>query len=370
MKSKDQVIKELSRKIDADTLQSQTDEYLRGEGIESKDFEEIFQKAQEQFLKRRKLLRRIVWSTLAAFTFILFYAWVPVRTYNAAPLLVAALGGVLFTLFIFQALGDFTSIYELVEYNNSQEPETDEKRKLSFYAFIPGIIVILVFYMHFGSREEDALKADGVKVAARIIDGYSKKSRRTSTYEVTVFFQTVEGKSMTVKEEVTEDEFQRFHEGKIVEIIYSKKNPAMIELLTDDKAVKSYIGSQERDIKIQDLIMLLSVPELTLGDTLNTICYGWLYSKQEKVWMNERRNIAIYRVDSNTVRCLTLGQEYYSRFPKELEGMGYSKLENPDSTSKAKLFTTEEFIVSLRAETSIDNNVNINVKLITEIVKR
>ena len=288
--------------------------------------------------------RKALWLSGVIATFMLFYFLIPNSIYNLSPLLFSVVGAALLTFFLIQAIGDFKSFRA---FNNPKPEEKNLAHKIAPWMVFPGIVMVFVFVINFSSNEREELLAHGLKAKGTIIDGSSMKTRRGGTYEVTVIFKTKDGKEMTVKESVGEDEFKRFYKGQEVELVYSSRNPDMVELLTNSNTIETYSGVKDRDINAKDLMKLVTFSPDSVGEVLNTINYQWTYEKEENTWINERKNLLIKVQPNQTVNYLTSGDAFIT-FPTELKKQEFEEI--PSADKKVKLFENDEFLASLETQ--------------------
>ena len=288
--------------------------------------------------------RKALWLSGVIATFMLFYFLIPNSIYNLSPLLLSVVGAALWTFFLIQAIGDFKSFRE---FNKPEPAEKKLAHRIAPWMVFPGIVMVFVFVFNFSSNEQEELLAHGLKTKGIIIDGSSMKSRRGGSYEVTVKFKTKDGKEMTVKESVGEDEFKRFYKGQEVELVYSSRSPAMLELLTNNNTIETYLGVKDRDINAKDLMKLVTFSPDSVGEVLNTINYQWTYEKEENTWINERKNLLIKLQPNQTVNYLTSGEAFMT-FPMELKKQEFEEI--PSADKKVKLFENDEFLASLETQ--------------------
>ena len=288
--------------------------------------------------------RKALWLSGVIATFMLFYFLIPNSIYNLSPLLLSVVGAALWTFFLIQAIGDFKSFRE---FNKPEPAEKKLAHRIAPWMVFPGIVMVFVFVFNFSSNEQEELLAHGLKTKGIIIDGSSMKSRRGGSYEVTVKFKTKDGKEMTVKESVGEDEFKRFYKGQEVELVYSSRSPAMLELLTNNNTIETYLGVKDRDINAKDLMKLVTFSPDSVGEVLNTINYQWTYEKEDNTWINERKNLLIKLQPNQTVNYLTSGEAFMT-FPMELKKQEFEEI--PSADKKVKLFENDEFLASLETQ--------------------
>src|SRR5882757_4219623 len=105
--------------------------------------------------------RRILWCVLVAGTFFFFYSFISVDTFEKHSMFYSFFGGAVLFVALFQALGDFTSLYELFEKTDPKD-EVVPGRKLAPIAVLPAFVFVFVLIFHHGSRKEDELIRNGV----------------------------------------------------------------------------------------------------------------------------------------------------------------------------------------------------------------
>jgi hypothetical protein len=358
MKSREEITNQVAAMIKETKFQYEINEYLKSEGIDESDFKTIKVEAQKIYLSKSTKQRKLVWISFTILTFILFYFLIPNSLYNSFPFIISIAGGVLMTFFLMQSIGDFRSFEEFNTESNEQE---ESVRKYVPYLIIPGIAFIIIFYMNFSSRQKAELKEYGEKVMGTIVDGSSIKVKRGRTYSVTVRFITKGGKTYLAKETVSEHEFKNFHKGQQVELVYSKKDPFIIDLLTNKKSISEYTGSEEREMKIRDLLKLASGENINVYNFLNNINYGWKFNARDSVWINERTKVGLNIIHPYGLKYLSYSTEFMN-FPKELNELGFTRIENEDN--RIKVYVKDDYLVSF--DTKVSGKV---IETITTIQK-
>ena len=341
MKGREELIAAVVKLLNEQKLKFEIKNFLTREGVAEADFDGIIREATLIHSTRSTKKRKIIWISATVFTFIFFYFLIPNTVYNTFPLIISIIGAALFTLFLAQSIGDFKS---WDEFNTENKEQQDWRHRTIPFLVIPGLVMVFVFFMHFVSEEKSELQQYGEKVSGVIVDGSSIKSRRGGSYEVTVKFKTKAGKVHRVKESVGEHEFASFYKGQKVDLIYSKKDPTIIELLTNKETLQAYTGSEERNLAVKDLITLLSDEKKDTGLFLNKINYGWSFNKKDSLWVNERKESAINLQPPYGIRCVTYGNSF-SEFPDEFLKLGFQPVEFEDK--KVKFYESDEYKASI-----------------------
>lgn len=288
--------------------------------------------------------RKAFWLSGVIATFVLFYFLIPNSVYNLSPIIISMIGAALLTFFLIQTIGDFKS------YREFNKPEPDEKtvaHSIAPWMVLPGIVMVFVFAMNFSANEKEELGTHGQKVMGKIIDGSSYKTRRGGVYNVTVMFTTQDGKQMVVEEGVGEDEFKSFYKGQEVELVYSVKDPTILELLTNSSTIETYSGVKDREINPKDLMKLVTFSPDSVGPTLNKINYQWTYEKDDDAWINQRKDLLIKVQPNEMVNYLTFG-DAFNTFPMELKKQKFEEI--PSNDEKIKLYENEEFLASVETQ--------------------
>ncbi|NER16264.1 DUF3592 domain-containing protein [Spongiivirga citrea] len=316
--------------------QYQIKNHLKKKGLDDVSIAEIIEEATAIHKTAQGKLRRILWIALTVITFVIFYFLIPTNIYNVSPFIISTIGAIFFTIFLLQSIVNFESFDEL---NTKDKSKTDWRHSITPFFVVPAIIMLLVFNMHFSASERAELKEDGITVKGVIVDGKAYESRRGGTYSVTVKFKTKTGQAMRVSEGVSESEFDNLYKGQKVQLVYSKKNPSLIEILTSDSDIASYTGIESRDITPEDLMNLINKENHEVGKSLNEISYSWRFDKQDSVWINEKKSLAVKVKQNETIRYISFNHKSLL-FGNELEKIGFNQVENEDK--KLKLFEGEQ----------------------------
>ncbi len=279
--------------------------------------------------------RKIIWISATVLTFALFFFLIPTKIYNITPTFFSIFGAALFTFFLFQTIINFKSYKEFNSGNN---------RKYIPFLVIPFLVMIFVFLLHFDSREELELKLYGEKVKGIIIESKSLKTRSGAIYTIKVKFKTSKGKTIIVNENVGEIEYAKAGKGQTIDLIYSKKNPYLIDLLSNESSIRVYTGSEEREIMPNDLIELLNTDSSQIEKKLHKIMYGWEFDSINSLWINKRKNTTIEIEYGTGLKCTTFGS-FFMRFPDKFKELGFKKIK--DENKKVMTFASDEYLVNI-----------------------
>jgi len=291
--------------------------------------------------------RRLYWLIITLIVFCIFYWFLPLNIYNNFPVLTSIIGSFLVTVLLIQTIGDYRSWQE---FNNPEKK--DWRFKITPLLLLLGIVLIFIFWFNFSTKEKSELKSYGVVVSGKIIDGniitVRKGLKKKQVFEVKVKFTTETNQEMIVKENLHEKEYIGLKKGQDIKLIYSRRNPKIIDLITNAEAAKDFLHSENRKVTLNDLIYFIEKPNLTESD-LEKICFGWTnYSSQ--TWINTQRNISIMKNDSiiytyipnneNNKNTILINIEL-NRFLEEMKELGFIRLSNElneNTTYESKLY--------------------------------
>lgn len=278
---------------------------------------------------------KFLWLTLLVMTFGTFFTFIPLSTYNKAPMLISVLGSSLFTFFLFQLIYNFNNL--------SRDNVKRLKTSIIILFVIIWMFMIFLFWMHFSSSESSEIRKNGVKVVGTILEGKSIKGRRGSAYSVVVQFKTAESVDMIVNESVGEQEFSKFKIGQKIELVYSKNDPKIIELLTNKSAIKNYYDSEERELTISDLFKLFNMADSARLIMLKKIAYEWNINSDSTFYA--KGNTTAIQIDEfGKLIYYSMSSEYWD-FPKELEILGFKKTDDSDNI---KIYESAIYIVKIQ----------------------
>lgn len=294
--------------------------------------------------------RRTFWAIGLLLAFLLFYSWLPVGFYSQAPIFFSVFGAVLCLFFLIQLVGDFRS-WE--EFNTKDKSEHDWRHKVAPAMVLPAIAILAVFLMKLSTNETKELKKYGVTTKGTIIDGSGFKSRRGGMYDLTIEFKDENDRLLTVKKDVGEDEFNRYGKGEQVMLVYSKKHPNILRILSSDESIEEYTGIKARDLEIKDLKALLTMKRTDVDSFLNTISYGW--QKHDSGWVNERKYQYIRMAQKGTI--VYVGPfDNFHRFPKLFKQENFQEVQSKDNPS-LKLFYNDSLDVAVEMKTGGSGNL-------------
>lgn len=346
----------------------QIERYLKIKDVNSSEFETLFETAKNKILEERletypKKNKQsfIIWTILTVALFVIFFFILPKQNISHN-LLLSIIGAISLS---------FSAFHSLMYYKSWEEDFIKKVRKpkkdLNLFFAISAIpIVILYFIISWCLKNgaDNILKNTQEDAIATIIDGSSVEGRRLNFADITVQFETKDGKEIIAVEDVSTYEFKQFYKGQKLNIIYSKDNPQNIDLLIDDENIRQLKDSQEREIVPTDLINLLSKDKEHVTSELNKINFGWAYNSDKSMWINEKRQNMIL-INDNQITFIAGTKDYNYTFPKKLLNMGFKKTNKKDPAdifeTGEKTFENENYKVSIKSisDSSSTNSIII-----------
>lgn len=252
--------------------------------------------------------RRIIWGGLLLLTFLVFYSWMPADVYLASKFFIGLVGGVLCGIFLVQLIADFKDMDEARAWNKGQLK--DWYYKLLFAVLPVTIGLIITFAMHYDTLGDNELKEFGVRVQGTVLDGYYKKSSKTSEYALTVGFYNKKGKYIRQQTEVSSSQYDKAGKGQHVEVIYSSKHPSLIKILLSDDVIEEFTGVKSRSIKLDDITKLLDLSRDSILPALNKISYRWTKAEDSTSYVNDNRQLYLTADPHFRITYVATGHEY------------------------------------------------------------
>ncbi|OQP66738.1 hypothetical protein [Niastella populi] len=276
--------------------------------------------------------RRVWWAIGLVATFLVFYVLIPIGTWSQAPIFFSIIGAASFLFFLVQLIGDF---HTWDEFNTKDKSRHDWRHKVTPLMVLPALGMLILLIIRTVNDESNELKKYGVTTKGIIRDGSGFKTRRGGSFDVTIEFKDENGRWLTVKESVSENEFRRYGKGQWVTIVYSKKHPNIVEILSSDSQVEEYTNVKSREFEIKDLKALLTMKRNDVDSFLNTISYPW--TKHDSGWINERKSQFI-RISPQSGTVTLVGSfENWQRFPKLFKAENFQEMDSK-SNPMLKLF--------------------------------
>lgn len=378
----DEIVAEVAKRLKRNEFNFRIKDYLKANGVSEEDSElyldaakkHILEKTMAQLPVRNKAI--FISAIVVSLTsFILFVFVLPAQQFTRTGWW-SFLGAVLFTTSAVTALLSLNSW----KINEEERPTYEDLKRpqeinlLSFIGMIslaPIVIIHFIFSWNFDRVSDKILKENQVEVIGTIVGGSSMTSRRFDFTEVRVSFFTIDGQQMVVEKDVSQYDFKRFYQGQQVPMIYSSKNPEVIELFNRDSKLQEFKGTEERSLKPSDLLKFINLNDEEITSQLNIIAYGWEYNVAYERWENQKRSSVLYRsLDGISLLADNAAMFVFARDLKEL-GFKEELKDGVVQISYARTsrkFVSENYIALIEA-TSIGGNKNMPL-YITTITKR
>ncbi|SHN09130.1 DUF3592 domain-containing protein [Chitinophaga sp. CF418] len=273
--------------------------------------------------------RRIIWGVLLLLTFLIWYTWMPAGLYLSMPVLLAIIGGILCFIFMAQTFADFTDMDEITQWDRYPK---QWYHNMTFVCIPVAIVLIIVFAMHYGKLENEELKQFGERVPATIVDGYYRKSSKSSTYKLTISYYTKAGKQVRTQKDVDSDQYEKASKGQQVEVIYSTKHPSLVKILLGDEMVEEFTGIKSRNLTIKDMSRILEMPGDSILPALNKISYRWTMADDDSsTYMNESKKVFFSAEPRVRVTYVAMREGFMSML-EDIRNSGFKK-EATDTTA-------------------------------------
>jgi hypothetical protein len=277
--------------------------------------------------------RRITWGVLLLLTFLTFYTWMPTDMYVSMPIMLAIIGGILCFVFMAQLFADFTDMEEITEWDRHPK---QWYHKMAFVCIPVAIGLMIVFGMHYTKLENEELRQFGERVPATIVDGYYKKSSKSSTYALTVSYYTKTGKHVRRQKEVSSEQYDHAGKGQHVEVVYSTKHPSLMKILLGDEMVEDILGIKSRKLTLTDMTKILDMPGDSILPALNKISYRWTMSDDDSTtYINEAKKTA-FSVEPRLRVTYVAMDETLINMTADIRNAGFKKETSGDTTSTGK----------------------------------
>jgi hypothetical protein len=311
--------------------------------------------------------RRKIWAVLTLFVVALFTVIIPLDVYDHHTTLFTFLSGGLLLITLGQTIGDFDSVYELFE-KDVDKTDQPAGKKMAPFAIIPAIIFGFGLIFYNGGRKDDELKEYGVLTKGSVQNGSSTTTTRrfqsNTSYDIIFLYQDSTGKKQQFEQSVSGSEFNDAYIGQEVDIVYSKKHPALARAILSLDELAKYKTIADHPIEVQQLIAILESHQSdTIVNFLNGISYQWA-AAGEGVYSNEKRNLAIKVFPGNEEIAYmdngggaTFGGTS-SAFEKSMEAFGFKKKAITQNNETQELYYTDKYGVT-RENKHIDSGEGV-----------
>lgn len=265
----------------------------------------------------------------------IFFIWLSTNFYPNNSIGYGIFGGILTSFCLYflikgmQDTEDFTnSIPENLQLS------TAPTFTLAVIAFISFIIFTSFLTSMYSNIKENELKQFGKITTGEILKGYSETGRNVvGSYNVTVEY-SVKGETIKAFTKVSPTEFQNCYVGKEVKLIYSTKNPNLIDVIGDDTKVETYVKIKNRAILISDLLKIIDLSKDQTEAYLNSISYPWNYESDKKGWINTEKLLYLLKPSDKSVSYLTTTFNP-EELNDEIDKLKFQKLDTISNSKKS-----------------------------------
>jgi hypothetical protein len=274
---------------------------------------------------------------LTVTTFIVFYNFIPIKIINFSPMFIAIIGALFFTFFLHQFVVNCKHLLNVSRFKKGNSLIDTN----SPMVVVPGIAMVMVFVLNFSTIEASLLIEDGEFVIGNVIDGSGVKNiKGNGTYDLTVKFKTRNGEDVIVTEDVSEGEFRSSKNGDIIELIYSKRDSKIVELLFTDEDKKKYLFTDvEKELEIKDLLLMTNKDNEILGEGLNKLNYIWKFNMIDSTWENKIKKLSVKTTSKNSI--ILNSNEQNETYVKQLLKLNFKLIKNDSS----KIYENDKFLV-------------------------
>jgi hypothetical protein len=265
--------------------------------------------------------------------------------------------------YIFLIGGFFTGLFVIlimftVAKTNSGKTETeldDRDKGLICLGVFVMVVSGFLYYASYDARRTSALgineraETKGIVVGReRMETFYLSSFQITVIYNATIMFKTSTGESVKIKKRIEARDYDIYRMGTVVDLLYSKRDPYIVELLNNDDSIRKYLGVQNRPVNLKDLLKLVDMSNVQAGSFLNSINYKWTYNETDKRWENARRNISISIEEGVCVVYMTwfFGKD---GFNEDFENMGFVR-DDGETQGSGKKFKSDKFLATLTSQ--------------------
>jgi hypothetical protein len=202
--------------------------YLKNQGISEEEYEPHIAEARKSYEKVASKKTRIIWGVLTTCALVLFLLLIPVELSNHAPMAIAAVGSLVISTCLLQAVTGFQNLQEYIA-----PKEKDWRHMMIAAVLIPALVVFVMLAMVYDSNVDSELEKYGMPAQGIVTEQYTttiRGKRKMVTYNVKVKFTAENGFTYHLSTEIGKDKYRSFYVGKTVPLTYSKNDPRVFRL--------------------------------------------------------------------------------------------------------------------------------------------
>jgi hypothetical protein len=326
--NKDEVIRGLIKIYNRFEDEVEADLFLHEQRVEQSQVVALKNEAREAaYQERLKTMpaiqkrRFVIMLVLTGALFVLFFFVLPSMVLFRYKLWLSIIGAVLISGFAFVTWG----LYKTWLPEQIKEGWRFRLTGLFFIVLIiPSAIIAGINWFVFDAAQSRRLREHHALADAVVVYGQSVSTRRADFTSVTVQFRTPEGELITASESVPKSRFDDYYKGQRLQIAYLPEDPTIISLLQYDGEVRGVMGTEERRLRLSDLILFCTTPVDSLEASLKKISYAWRYDESVQKFVHEKNYEAVNALNGEV---MYLCRQSPQVFKNELSSMGFQLLE-------------------------------------------
>lgn len=312
--------------------------------------------------------KKYIYLIATILSVLFFYFGVPLDFLHEHNIAVTLIGAVVSTVLLAYTIFNF--------YGPTAEKKVGQKDDLGCFL----MVLIVIFFFGFSflliyseiKKTGRELSKNGIYTTGVIVDGELLQTRKADLSNVTIKFKTKEGQEMTVVEDISAGEFEKYSKFQEVPIIYSKNYPTITRIIKSDSELSKYTKTEIRDLTLKDFMAIIDLPNpIEVNGYLNSVNRKWNYENDSEtnttIYYNNYKNIAL-RVMSYKSVVYKNNEVNRDLFSKELKRLGFEEITKEGV--KGRLLTNGKYAVNFsfeRVETDDPNDSVLNFSQITVV---
>lgn len=312
--------------------------------------------------------KKYIYLIATILSILFFYFGVPLDFLHEHNIAVTLIGAVVSTVLLAYTIFNF--------YGPTAEKKVGQKDDLGCFL----MVLIVIFFFGFSflliyseiKKTGSELSKNGIYTTGVIVDGELLQTRKADLSNVTIKFKTKEGQEMTVVEDISAGEFEKYSKFQEVPIIYSKNYPTITRIIKSDSELSKYTKTEIRDLTLKDFMAIIDLPNpIEVNGYLNSVNRKWNYENDSEtnttIYYNNYKNIAIRVMPYKSV-VYKNNEVNRDLFSKELKRLGFEEITKEGV--KGRLLTNGKYAVNFsfeRVETDDPNDSVLNFSQITVV---
>ncbi|PZR35101.1 MAG: hypothetical protein DI538_15725 [Azospira oryzae] len=307
--------------------------------------------------------RQIFWLVACGLVLSTFFVWIPVDVYENSSIFFTISGAILFFVCLFLLLGDYGSVYELIEDLTSKDRNRPQPglRKAAPFAVIPAIILLIVLIIHQINRVDKELSTNGVLAKGIVSGGRSETTTRrfqsNTTYKINVTYYDSLKHQHVVNSSVNGSDFNDLYQGATIDVVYSRRFPSLAKPIIGLDELSKYKKIARDEITIEHLTSILDqkVKADSIIPYLNSICYEWVPGK-EGLYSNEKLSKAIKLFPEGgelayVIKISTI-QVYQNKLEDSFEKYGFKKKASESGGERSEFYYNDTHAITIETKNS------------------